>query len=148
MEKVGKILSYVFMVGAAIFFVMALVNGDETIENDASVQAAVIDPFMYIAYFAAGLASLLTVVFAVYFLITHPEKAKNSLIGIGALVVVFGIAYLLASGNVTEAMGRVEGGVTETTSKRVGMGLITFYLLAGIAVLAVIISSFKTIARR
>lgn len=136
------------MVGAAIFFVMALVNGDDTIENDASVQAAVIDPFMYIAYFAAGLASLLTIGFAVYFLITHPEKAKTSLIGIGALVVVFGIAYLLASGNVTEAMGRVEGGVTETTSKRVGMGLITFYLLAGIAVLAVIISSFKTIARR
>ncbi len=147
MEKVGKILSYVFMVGAAIFFVMALVNGDDAIDNDASIQAAVIDPFMYIAYFAAGLASLLTVIFAVYFLITHPEKAKNSLIGIGALVVVFGIAYVLASGNVTEAMTKV-GGVTETTSKRVGMGLITFYLLVGIAVLAVVISSFKTIVRR
>ncbi|MCE2495420.1 MAG: hypothetical protein J4F31_02395 [Flavobacteriales bacterium] len=147
MEKVGKILSYVFMVGAAIFFVMALVNGNDAIDNDASIQAAVIDPFMYIAYFAAGLASLLTVIFAVYFLITHPEKAKNSLIGIGALVVVFGIGYVLASGNVTEAMTKV-GGVTETTSKRVGMGLITFYLLVGIAVLAVVISSFKTIVRR
>lgn len=148
MEKVGKILSYVFMIGAAIFFVLALVNGDDAIESDPSVQASVIDPFMYIAYFAAGLASLLTIGFAVYYLITHPEKAKTSLIGIGALVVVFGIAYLLASGDVTEAMGRVEGGVTETTSKRVGMGLITFYLLAGIAILAVIISSFKSIVRR
>jgi hypothetical protein len=70
------------------------------------------------------------------------------LIGIGALVVVIGISYLLASGNVTEAMGRVEGGVTETTSKRVGMGLITFYLLAGVAILAVILSSVKSIVRR
>ncbi len=148
MEKVGKILSYVFMVGAVIFFALALVKGDDTIESDAAVQASIIDPMMFMAYIAAGLASLLTIGFAVYYLITHPENAKNSLIGIGALVVVIGISYLLASGNVTEAMGRVEGGVTETTSKRVGMGLITFYLLAGVAILAVILSSVKSIVRR
>lgn len=148
MDKVGKIISYLLMAGAVIFFVLAMIQGDDTIESNASVQASIIDPFMYLAYIATGLAALMTVGFAIYYLITHPQKAKTSLMGIGALVVVIGISYLMASNEVTEPMTRLEGGVTETTSKRVGMGLIAFYLLAGITILAVILSSFKSIVRR
>ncbi len=148
MEKIARILSYIFMAGAVIFFILTLVKGDDTIGSDAAVQASILDPFIYLAYILIGLASLLVIFFAVYFLITHPEKVRYSLIGIGTLVLVAGISYVLASGEVTEAMGRMEGGVTGATSRRVGMGLISFYLLAGIAVLAVILSSFKTLARR
>ena len=55
-------------------------------------------------------------------------------IAIGALLVVYILAYILASDEVTEHYAKFD--VTETQSKQVGTGLIVFYILAAGAVIS------------
>ena len=58
--------------------------------------------------------------------------------GVGVLVVLFGVAYVLSSSAVTNSW--VARGITEGVSKMVGAGLIMFYMVMTIAVLGLIYS--------
>lgn len=89
-----------------------------------------------ICYILFAVAALAAVVFPVLQLIQNPKNAKGALIGIGALVVVLGISYLLASDvNPTKMED-----VTAETAKRVGTGLYAFYILGIVAVAATVYS--------
>lgn len=63
------------------------------------------------------------------------KKAKNTLIGVIALIVVLGISYAVAS---SEVPSKYVLTLTEGTSKMVGAGIISFYILLVISVVAAI----------
>ena len=48
-----------------------------------------------LAYILIALAFILAIAFPVYFMLTDLKKAKASLIGVGAVVIVYLICYLL-----------------------------------------------------
>ena len=89
----------------------------------------------YIMIFGGALAAI---AFPMMFLFKNPEKAKGALKGIVGLIAVVVISYILASGDIMEFPGSEKFGMTESSTKRVGMGLIAFYFLALGAVAAVV----------
>jgi steroid 5-alpha reductase family enzyme len=88
-----------------------------------------------ICYILLAVATLAAVVFPIIQFAQNPKNAKGALIGIGALVVLVGISYVLASDTNPSNME-----ITASAAKQVGTGLYAFYFLAGIAIVAVIYS--------
>lgn len=88
-----------------------------------------------ICYILFAVATLAAVVFPIIQLIQNPKNAKGALVGVGVLVVVVGISYALAGDNNPSNME-----ITASTAKNVGTGLYAFYLLAAVAIVAVVYS--------
>ena len=88
-----------------------------------------------ICYVLFAVATLAAVVFPIIQLAQNPKNAKGALMGIGALVVVVGISFVLAADNNPSNME-----ITASTAKQVGTGLYAFYLLAAVAIISVVYS--------
>ncbi len=88
-----------------------------------------------ICYILLAVATLAAVVFPIIQLAQNPKNAKGALVGIGALVVVVGISYVLAADN---NPSNIE--ITADAAKQVGTGLYAFYLLSAVAIVAVVYS--------
>ncbi|MCO6499376.1 MAG: hypothetical protein J5I47_03245 [Vicingus serpentipes] len=84
-------------------------------------------------YLLLAIAAVSAIVFPVITMAKNPANAKNALIGVLGLVVVFGLGYALASG--TETLD-VDGKLLATASeaKMSEAGLIAFYILAAAAI--------------
>jgi hypothetical protein len=91
-----------------------------------------------LTYILLGAATLLAIVFPLKQLISNPKKAKEIGLALGGLFVIYIIATLLASNEVTEHYEKF--GVTESISGQVGTGLFLFYILGAGAILSVIYS--------
>lgn len=92
---------------------------------------------LYATYVLIGIAVLGILIFSVARIISHPGAAKSALIGIVGLIVLGGISYALSSGD-DAATRFADLEISEGTSRMVGAGLVTFYLLVGIAILSII----------
>ena len=79
------------------------------------------------AYLLVGIATLAAILFPIVYLAQNFSKAKTALLSLAGLLVVIGISYVLASGEVLHSYEKY--GIDEAVSKRVGTGLITMYLL-------------------
>jgi len=95
---------------------------------------------LWITYLMIIGGALTAIIFPIMFLVKNPDKATNILKYIGILVGIILISYLLASGNNWQEFEKF--GMTEASTKRVGMGLYTFYILTTIAIIGVIYSEF------
>jgi cation transport ATPase len=88
-------------------------------------------------YFLLGLAVLVAVAFSILGMVSNIKKAKSSLIGLVAVVVVFAIGYALAG---SEEFYTVDGNLLAdaATSKKSEAGLIAFYIMGAISILTII----------
>lgn len=84
-------------------------------------------------YALIGIAVVATLGFSLLGMVTNPKKAKNALIGVGVLVVICAISYVM-SGN--EVHSDLEGTVLADagTSQLSETGLIAFYVLGALAI--------------
>ena len=133
-DKISKILSialYAVMGISVLFLILFFL---EVITEGLLI---------YWTYLLVAIAAVLAVVFPIIFMIRNPKGTKKSLIGIGALALVFLIAYLIASDEVLPKFEKY--GVDSTVSKQVGMGLIATYLFGFGAIGAIIYSAFARI---
>ncbi|MAN49751.1 MAG: hypothetical protein CMD04_02890 [Flavobacteriales bacterium] len=101
---------------------------------------------LWITYLMIIGGALTAIIFPIMFLVKNPDKATNILKYIGILVGVILISYLLASGNNWQEFEKF--GMTEASTKRVGMGLICFYILAVGAVGAVLYSELGKVFKK
>ena len=85
---------------------------------------------LWITYLMIIGGALAAIAFPVMFLIKNPKKGKNTMKYIGGLILILLISYLLASSEIMEFPGSEKFGMDSDSTKRVGMGLICFYLLA------------------
>ena len=81
-----------------------------------------------ITYLMIAFAALTAIGFGIKKLISNTENAKKTLYTIVGLVAVLLFSYLIASDEVLKSFEKYE--ITASTAKNVGMGLITFYVLA------------------
>ena len=88
-----------------------------------------------ICYILLAVATLAAVVFPIIQFAQNPKNAKGALIGVAALIVVVGIAYVLASDNNPSNME-----ITASGAKQVGTGLYAFYFLSAVAIISVVYS--------
>ena len=140
-QKIAKIVSILFMVIGAIFIILIMYNGDKELENDLGLRAKLLNPYFWISYVIFGLCAFFALIFPIIFMIQNPKKALRTLFVLIGFVIIFGIAYLLASDAIdSEPMQKAfkEGEITEIGSRRVGMGLIGTYIVAGLAIIVTI----------
>jgi len=87
---------------------------------------------LYLAYIMTILGVLLAIVLPLIKLMDEPKKLVNSAIGVGILVVVYGLAYVISGSELTSIY--IESEVeTETLSKMIGGMLIMVYIMLGLA---------------
>jgi len=89
-----------------------------------------------LTYLLIAGATVAALGFPIKHLISNPKKAKEVGIVLGSLLVIYIIASLIASDEVTEHFTKFD--VTESQSRRVGAGLIFFYILAAGAIISVV----------
>lgn len=100
-----------------------------------------VDAGLYTAYALLAVAVVAAIVLPLMHAGNSPGALKKGLIFIAGMVVVFIISYALAGSELTA--DQVAKGITSTTSKLVGAGLIMFYLAAIIAVIGLIYSEIN-----
>jgi|SRR5690606_39395921 len=100
-----------------------------------------LDLGFYITYALLGIAVLGALGFAIYHAVRTPGALVKSLIGIGALLALFGLSYALSGSEVNSAARAL--GVTESSAKLIGAGLIMLYISLVLAALALIYSEIS-----
>lgn len=101
-----------------------------------------IDAGLIISYVLIGLCGLTAVLLPLIQAFGNPKSLKKIGISVGGLIVVFVICYTLA-GDYT--YGNKE--VTAGAAKRVGAGLIMFYVLLAGAVLSIVYTEIRKITK-
>ncbi|HOX82003.1 MAG TPA: hypothetical protein PLS08_03165 [Chryseolinea sp.] len=95
-----------------------------------------VDFGFYVFYILLVVAVVGAIVFPIINAIKTPGSLGKSAIGVGALVVLFGISYALAGTYIS--VKALALGQTESTVKFIGGGLIMFYLLLALSVVALV----------
>lgn len=144
LHKILKYLAIVIGIVGLILWGRVLMAGDDSIETSADVQASVVTPFLYVAYFVFAVIVLLVLFFVIKGLFSG--NIRNTLIAVGAFALIVVISYLLADGQAVYDRDGVMA-VSESGSKWVGAGLYTFYILAVIAVGIMLVSGIKKLIK-
>tara|TARA_X000000368_G_scaffold405607_1_gene382920 strand:- start:104 stop:433 length:330 start_codon:yes stop_codon:yes gene_type:complete len=96
-----------------------------------------------LSYVMVAFATITTIGFGVKKMIENTNNAKKTIYTVGGLVLAFIMAYLLASDEVLNSYEKYE--TTASSSKNVGMGLITFYFLLFGAISSVLYTELSKI---
>ena len=129
MEKISSIILYVLLALGALVFLLGVV-GDSY------------EPMIYVAYIFSLLAAGGALVSAGLGAAAKPESIKGAAMGIGAMVLILGISYVLADGTV---LNYYPEGTTESATKLSGAGL---YILTFLAVASVLYSGLARYIKR
>jgi hypothetical protein len=95
------------------------------------------DTLIYWGYFLVIFTAVITILFPFAFLILNPKNSIKIFIALGLMVVIAIIAYSVSEVGISELkLEKLES--SAETARYVGAGLIFTYILAGMAVLAII----------
>jgi hypothetical protein len=130
LQKILKIVAIVIGVISIFFLGSILSAGDEAIK--AGQSSGTVNVFMYVSYSILAVAVLIVLAFTVLNLVSNTSGLKNTLIGIGAFVVLSLICYFGFANGVESSLK--DGSILSANgSKLIGAGLYLFYFLAFIA---------------
>ena len=143
LHKILKYIALVIGVVGLILWGRVLMTGDDAIETSADVQASVVTPFLYVAYIVFALIILLVLFYVIKGLFSG--DIKKTLISVGAFVAIIVVAYLVTDG--TEVVTTDGDVLSASTVHWVGAGLVTFYILAGLAILLMVVSGIRKLIK-
>jgi len=101
-----------------------------------------LDLGLYIFYALLGVATIAAVLFPIVNALKTPGTLGKSAIGLGSLVVLFVISYVLADDSVS-VKNAASFGITSGTSKLIGAGLIMFYITLVLSFIALVYSEIS-----
>lgn len=103
------------------------------------------EPFLYWAYLLFGLSVVMALVFPLYFFIVNPKNALKTLLGIGLMAVVFVIGYIMA--DATPMFSPTNDANFSNTNVLVltDAGLISTYVLFGVALLMLLFTGVRSV---
>jgi len=136
-QKINTIGMFVFIVIGVILMIMTMSSGLTPEQSDCTDCGAV-GSFLGLSYILLILAIVAALGGSVMQAIMNPGKLKGSLIGLGGMILVFLISYVLADATVEPYYA---SDITESASKLSGAGLYAFYILFVLAVLSIASSS-------
>jgi hypothetical protein len=133
MNKIVKILLIVVgLAGAVLWFFLP--------ERDAPVATAsdnaALNAMFWITFILLGLAAAVSLIFSLIHLFSNPASIKKTIFVVVGFLLVVAIAYVLADGTDVSIPEMADRGIetSETTIKRIGTGINTFFILVIIAV--------------
>lgn len=127
-SKISNIVMIALIVIGAIVFLMSL--------------SGTYDPIIYLSYVYVVVGIIAGLGGALIGMLSKPESAKGVLMGVGAMLVVFILAYVLADSSDYQRLNTTEG-----LSKLSDTLLYTFYILFIGAIGAIVFSGVKSIIR-
>ncbi|OAD91767.1 hypothetical protein A7A78_10970 [Aequorivita soesokkakensis] len=139
LHKILKIVALLLSVAGVIFLAMIIAKGDEAV----TATGEGVDGFLFVAYIIFAI----TIVFVLFFVLKgiFAGNIKNTLISVGAFLLIVVISYVLADGTPMEMQ---EGEMLSASgSKWVGAGLYAFYIMAVLAVGAMVFSGIKKVTK-
>lgn len=139
LHKILKIIAILLSVVGIIFYAMILAKGDAAI----ALTGEGLDGFLYVSYIIFAL----TIVFVIFFVIKgiFAGNIKSTLLSVGAFLLIVVISYVLADGT---PMALPEGEMLSSSgSKWVGAGLYAFYIMAILAIGAMIYTGIRKVTR-
>ena len=139
LHKILKIVALLLSVAGIIFLAMIISKGDVVVTE----TGAGVDGYLYVAYITFAI----TLIFVLFFVLKgiFEGNIKNTLISVGAFLLVVVIAYVLADGT---PMVMPEGEMLSASgSKWVDTGLYTFYILGIVAIGAMVFTGIKKVTR-
>lgn len=141
-QKITTIVALILGVLGLIFQVTILSKGDDVIEmNSLAGDFSAVSPMITLALFILGIVVLITLVSSFAALASNPAKLKKAGISVAAFLVIVLISFLFSEGVETPLK---DGEVLSASGSRwVGTGLRTFYILAVVAVGAMVFSGVK-----
>ncbi|MFN5169335.1 MAG: hypothetical protein ACK5DD_06900 [Cyclobacteriaceae bacterium] len=96
---------------------------------------------LYISYGALIIAVAAAVVLPLMHAIKHPKTLLGSLVGVGALVILFVICYAISD---TEVSAKARSlGADESSSQLIGAGLYTFYAVFIVSIVGMVYSEIN-----
>jgi len=134
-NKVTKIITILFMVAGAVFTGLVIVNAGD-LQANPELTATLLNPYFGIAVVLMVIGIASAIVFAVVQLISDPKAAIRVLISIALLGVIYGVSYMMASGNV-DAPVFSDFKISSSQSKLIGSLIYLVYLLGAAAILAI-----------
>ncbi|MFW5780955.1 MAG: hypothetical protein ACOCXD_00130 [Bacteroidota bacterium] len=139
LHKALSIVLYVLMGVSAILLLLFYFGPvvPETVDTSFE-EPRITQTILYWAYGLGIAAAILALVFPLINIFTNKKNLKRFLVVLAVAAVIIGVAYLLASDKPIQVQVAEE--ISPSTFKIVGTGLITMYLLAGIAILMIIYS--------
>ena len=139
LHKILKIIAILLSVVGIIFYAMILVKGDEAIATTGEG----LDGILYVSYIIFALTIAFVLFFVVHGIFTG--NVKCTFLSIGAFLLVVVISYVLADGT---PMALPEGDMLSASgSKWVGAGLYAFYIMAILAIGAMIYTGIRKLIR-
>jgi hypothetical protein len=92
-----------------------------------------LDLGLYVLYALLAIALAAAIIFPIIHAVRDPSSLLKAAIGIGIFVILFGVSYALADSKVT--LKTAAAGITASSSRLIGAGLIMFYItLVGSAI--------------
>lgn len=141
---IAKALMMVVMAIGIVFTLLILTRGDDTVGK-------LLDPYFRITYVIAGFTIGLVVLFAIAGLFQDIKRAIKSILVIIGLLVLVGISFGSASGDISGEVisSFIESGdITTSGVKWVETGLIMTYITGAIAVVVTIYAGVSGVFKR
>ncbi|NOS57160.1 MAG: hypothetical protein HOP37_13015 [Cyclobacteriaceae bacterium] len=112
-------------------------------EESAPLIESLISPGLIICYALFAIVVIASIGMPVVYAIKHPAGLLKALIGVVGLVVLFGVSYAMSGSEVSAKA--VAMGVDASSSRMIGAGMITFYIILAASVVLAIYSLVKDI---
>ena len=147
-QKITKIVAAILGLVATFSLFGIMSKGDEAIENAyaAGESIASVDTMIPVAYVIFVLVLVFVVFFIIKNLFTNTKSLKNTLIGIGAFLGILIFSYVVSAGDPTKYYDN-NILVSDGTSQIVGAGLVTFYILVVVSLVAMAWSGVNKIKK-
>jgi len=97
-----------------------------------------LDIGLYILYALLFIAVAAAIIFPLINSLSNPRALIRSGIGIGIILVLFGISYAMSDSELTRSA--IAAGLSESSVKLIGAGLMMLYIVFVLAILALIYS--------
>lgn len=152
MEKIGKIITIILWALIAVSAILVISLMANISENDLDpAMLSWINVNLIWVYILGILGGSLAVIFGLVHSFSNAQSAKKGILSLGFLVGVVLIAYIVASPAIPKFIGVdkfIADGLNGSTMKLVDTGLITLYIMLGIAILTFIIGPIIRVVRK
>lgn len=138
MQKIVKIALIVIGLLSAVLWYM-LPSSDMPAAEAA--QSGAMNGMFIITYILLGIAVVTALLFTLKNLFSNPQGLKKTLFVVVGLAIVVGISYVLSSG--TDVATEYMAMSSESTVKKIGMGLNVFFILTVVAVVLMVLPGVK-----